>query len=126
MADIEHEMHRGNARTFTITVVDDTGATVDLTGRTLRWAAKRSYSDAAATISKATGGGGITPASPQSGATKGVATIALTRTDTSGLPAYATTLVCSLIDDDSDETLMPLAGDQWYLTVYPGAVEPAA
>lgn len=66
------------ARALVITVVDEAGAAVDLTGTSIRFMVKRRRTDDDddALISRATGSG-ITLASPQSGATKGVAYIAL-------------------------------------------------
>ena len=69
-------------RRLVVTVTDTAGAAVDLTGATLTFMAKRRRSDDddAAVISK-------TPelASPQTGATKGVAYIALAEADTATL-----------------------------------------
>lgn len=66
-------------RRLVITVTDEDGAAVDLTGTELRFMVKRwkRDADAAALISKSTSSG-IAIASPQSGDTKGVAYIALT------------------------------------------------
>lgn len=64
-------------RRLVITVVDPDGAAVDLTGTTLRFMVKRRRSDADALIDEVP-----TLASPQSGATEGVAYIALAEDDT--------------------------------------------
>lgn len=76
------------ARRLVVTVVDEAGATVDLTGTTQRFMVKRRRidADALAVISKSTTSG-ITLASPQSGATKGKSYIAIAAADTSALDA---------------------------------------
>ncbi len=91
MAD--HTLRRGDAATITVTVVDGNLAALDLTGKTLRFTAKRSVKDAqaAAVLAKVTGSG-ITHQT-QSGATLGKADVAILPADTSGLPAHPTTLV---------------------------------
>lgn len=74
------------ARRLVVTVTDEAGATVDLTGTTARFMAKlrKTDADGDAVITKT-----ITLASPQSGGTKGVAYIAIAAADTSSLAAGA-------------------------------------
>lgn len=74
------------ARRLTVTVTDEAGATVDLTGTTGTFMVKlrKTDADAAAVITKT-----ITLASPQSGGTKGVAYIAIAAADTDDLDAGA-------------------------------------
>lgn len=85
-------IRRGDAyttsRRLVVTVVDPAGATVDLTGTTIRFMVKRNRdaADAAAVISKSIGAG-VTLASPQTGATKGVAYIAIDPADSAPLNA---------------------------------------
>lgn len=76
------------SRSLVVTVTDAAGAAVDLTGTSARFMAKRNRADADAdaVISKSTGSG-ITLASPQTGATKGVAYIAIAAGDTDELEA---------------------------------------
>ena len=79
---------RGDAATRTITVLDGTGAAVDLTAVTLKFTAKRRASDAqaAAVIAKSTGAGIVNQT--QSGATLGKATLTILSADTASLEAY--------------------------------------
>lgn len=82
MSDIE--MTRGDTRIWKIAVTDpDTGAVVDLTGRTLAFMAKRQPADAdgAATISKAIGAGIVV-----TNAAQGLAELTLLPQDTNTLP----------------------------------------
>lgn len=74
------------ARRIVASVVDGAGAPTSLTGTALTFMVKRSLNDAdsLALLSK-TVGSGITLASPQSGATLGVAYIALASADTASL-----------------------------------------
>jgi hypothetical protein len=85
--------YRGDNESFTITVRDAAGATVALTGASLRFMAKRRArdADAAAVITKTTASG-ITHDPDQVGAGKGKATIALLPADT----ALAAVLVWDL------------------------------
>ena len=73
-------------RRLVVTVVDENDAAVDLTGTTMTFMVKRRRTDddADALITKAVGTG-VTLATPQSGATKGIAYIALDPTDTEDL-----------------------------------------
>ena len=75
-------MYRGDTRNLNFTARDDSNNLVDITGATLRWAAKHAVnSTGAAVISKATGGSGITITDGPNGAY----TVALLPADTSGL-----------------------------------------
>lgn len=75
-------MRWGDESAWAVTVTDTAGAPVDITGCTMRFSAKRSRRDvdASAVFSK-TVGSGITLSDPQNG----VATVALSDSDTSGL-----------------------------------------
>jgi hypothetical protein len=96
-------------RRLVITVTDDAGATVDLTGTDLRFVVKRRRSDANddALIDEVP-----TLASPQSGATKGVAYIALAEADTADL---AGRYYWELEADDS-VGIITLASGRFYVT----------
>lgn len=72
-------MFAGDSRTITVTVKNDQGAAVDITGATLKWQAAPSVSGAAV-ISK-TSGSGIDLTSPSTG----VFTITLDGADTDAL-----------------------------------------
>lgn len=73
-------------RRLVVTAVDSAGAALDLTGLTLDFAVFQSRRDSDAILEKSTAApGGITLATPQSGATKGVAYIAIDEADTEDL-----------------------------------------
>lgn len=86
---------RGDAATRTITILDGNEEALDLTGVTIVFTARRRIGDAAL-ITKSTADG-ITIASPQSGATKGKATIAFVAADTSALENYRVDLHVSVV-----------------------------
>lgn len=71
-------------RRLVVTALDAAGAALDLTGITLDFAVFASRRASTAIIEKATGDG-ITLASPQTGATKGKAYIAIDEADTTDL-----------------------------------------
>lgn len=105
MAD--HLMTRGDSATIVLTVVDGAGAPLDLTGKTLIFTAKRAVVDPDPGVFQKRTGAGIAIRSPQSGATKGVADVAILPADTAGLPAYRTTLIydAELVDGGAVSTL---------------------
>lgn len=84
MITVERGDDYTGVRRLVVTVTDEAGAAVDLTGTTGTFMVKRhkTDSDAGALITES-----IVLASPQSGATKGVAYIALTAADTEDLDA---------------------------------------
>ena len=59
-------MTAGDTKVLVVTVTDDDGLAVDLTGATVKWQAARSFGKDAA-ISKATGGSGIVLNDPANG-----------------------------------------------------------
>ena len=77
MSDIT--THAGDTTVVDYTVTLD-GAPVNLTGLTLRWAARRSYSDSEAVIEKSTGSGIV-----HTDAAKGQARLTLSPSDTASL-----------------------------------------
>jgi hypothetical protein len=80
-----YEMPRGDDYPILYTVVDGTGATVDLTGCTIWWTAKTATTVAdPGTFQKKTGGSGITLAT-QSGSTLGQFTVEIAAANTSSL-----------------------------------------
>lgn len=97
----EHTMVRGDNKTIRVTVSDANGP-LNLTSKTLEFTAKRNKDDAAAFIQKTTGAG-ITHLT-QSGGTLGQADVALVAGDTSGLPAYGTTLFYEVELTDGSNT----------------------
>jgi hypothetical protein len=101
MADTELAMTRGRRRDFTVTVLNTAGDPQDLTGRSLKFLAKRNVADAdgSAIITKATSSG-ITHAT-RSGPTLGQATIQVDVADTAALPNYSVALWCEVVLLDS-------------------------
>jgi hypothetical protein len=100
---------RGDDETFVITVLDEAGDPLALTGATLRFTAKRRATDPDAdlVISKTTGAG-ITHDADQVGAGKGKATIALVPGDTSALTG-PTVLVWDLQLQDASTLVQTVA-----------------
>lgn len=71
----------GEDKSLVFTVVDTAGVAVNITGWTLSWTLKRRATDAAALITKTTGGGGIALTTPVSG----ICTVTIEDTDTDPL-----------------------------------------
>jgi len=74
------EMVSGDTKSLIVRVKDADGDVVDITGATVKWRAARSYGKTAS-ITKATGGSGVTLTDP----TNGVFVVALADTDTEDL-----------------------------------------
>ena len=70
----------GDTKSLVITVKDNEGVAVDITGASVKWQAARSFGKASA-ISKATGGSGIVLTNPSTG----VFTVTLDADDTEDL-----------------------------------------
>lgn len=106
MAAADLTIRRGDAyaggRRLVITARSAAGTLRDLTGITLKFMVKRhrNDADAGALISKATGGQGITAASPQSGGTLGLAYVAINAADTANGPVGR--FYAELASTDSD------------------------
>jgi len=128
VADSEIKMTRGRHRDITVTVLNSAGSPQDLTGRTLRFMAKRGITDldSAAILNKTTGTG-ITHAVPQSGATLGQATIAIAAADTNvaAVPNHSIALRCEIVLTDGSEpyAVVPdVPPNRFWLLVGPGVV----
>jgi hypothetical protein len=104
-------MTRGDKREITLTVTSN-GSPLNLTGKRVLWAAKRSTLDAQALISKSSATSGITLTNPAGG----IATVTLDPADTSGFPD---TVVLQWDAQVDDNPLNPQTVDSGTLTVYP-------
>lgn len=105
-------MTRGDAFTFTLTVTQ-AGAAYNLTGCSIRFTAKWSYSDAdGSAVFSRTVGSGITVTN----AAGGIATVALAPSNTSSLPASRTDLVYDIQVTNGSN---PFTVVQGTLSVYP-------
>jgi hypothetical protein len=105
-----HSMTRSTDTILTITVIDGADQPLDLTGKTLRFTAKRHMSDdqADAVIAKSSGNG-ITHLA-QSGDTLGEAEVAIVPGDTATLPAYTVALFYDVELADGDERYQTESG----------------
>lgn len=85
------EMTRTRTAIFALTVTQN-GVALNITGKTIRFAAKRQYSDASPLIAKATGGGITVTDGPN-----GKAEIEIAPADTEAMANTKTVLVCDLL-----------------------------
>lgn len=80
-------VYTGGDYIFDLTVTDDDGTLIDLTGATLTWQVRLQLDDAAPLIDKETGAG-ITHAADQPGTGKGLAELAVAKADWPAIGHY--------------------------------------
>lgn len=104
---------KGKAKNIRLTVRDRDGALVDLTGKTVRFSAKSSFSSAdPATISKSSGAG-ITHDANQNAGGQGLATMLLSPADTANVGKGSLVVELELIQTAGEPEIL----DTGFLTV---------